>query len=773
MWFSFSNIATFVQEQFESRKNNPMDLSKLNCWVRLASGVDDGLILYSNPDFKLFTGAGDTNIPSIYGSAASSGTIGVDWNGKTVNSSGEQQFGYPKPNITSIEIDEGSGKGLSRKATFTITAYTEAQLNVVTKYFLEPGFTVFLEWGWNTASSLKGYNSNLSVDYVTVNQFYEKVRERRATTNGTYDSYLGFITGGKISLSQNFWNVEVNLTGFTELPAYLNVTDNFKKENEGITYGLLFNSIESEIDVGKRRFKTMFNQLPSTRRTQLVKNLEIDADSNDLVNFINFDEAIKDKINSLSDGWLFNIFEESVVLSDGSGNTKRVDIPTGTKVVGDEKFIRFKLLMKIISQFGSSYKMGDTDVNFIINTDTTIISAFKNIFSIDKSRLFIPNPNSPNFSLLKASEATGSIENFISEGNGVDNSVVSDKTTVIFPHNKPIINGAVDGVKIEYTDNKDGVMGFNKDAYNWGYLDNLYVNFDYVNSIIDTPNFSLKDALYQILNGISAAANGLWNFQIEEVPSSTNKGVVVLKIIDLNLTPKLKPEEDKIYVFDIYGYNSIFMDANFDMDIGGAMMNQIIGKRLSASSNQSSPSPTGKLFASGSIDKVLNKINYEPPTYKIEENSTSDDVAPDEEEIRKQNIELFFQKVGWYPKVGIYGAGSINADNFVEVGLYKSIYDDREAFTSIKIESDTKNEIENKNMNVSIPLPIKFSFTVHGISGIKRGDKFSVKGLPKQYSRENGFFQVTSLKHIIENMMWKTTIEGEFRTIKSEIKSEI
>ena len=36
-----------------------------------------------------------------------------------------------------------------------------------------------------------------------------------------------------------------------------------------------------------------------------------------------------------------------------------------------------------------------------------------------------------------------------------------------------------------------------------------------------------------------------------------------------------------------------------------------------------------------------------------------------------------------------------------------------------------------------------------------------VTGLPAGYS--NGFFQVTSVKHVIDGMLWKTEIEGGFR----------
>ena len=58
-------------------------------------------------------------------------------------------------------------------------------------------------------------------------------------------------------------------------------------------------------------------------------------------------------------------------------------------------------------------------------------------------------------------------------------------------------------------------------------------------------------------------------------------------------------------------------------------------------------------------------------------------------------------------------------------------------------------------------MPINFSFSVHGISGIRRGDMFKVNGIPTMYKK--GFFQVLSVKHTIDGMMWKTEITGGYR----------
>ena len=106
---NFSNIAEHVQKELTSRKGNI--LSNLNAWVRVASGVGSGCQLISNPNFALF---GNTN--SIYGNDTMSGTIGYTWAGGYVTA--DDFHGYrPKPNITSIEVDEGAGN-ISRKATF-------------------------------------------------------------------------------------------------------------------------------------------------------------------------------------------------------------------------------------------------------------------------------------------------------------------------------------------------------------------------------------------------------------------------------------------------------------------------------------------------------------------------------------------------------------------------------------------------------------------------------------------------------------------------------
>jgi hypothetical protein len=72
---------------------------------------------------------------------------------------------------------------------------------------------------------------------------------------------------------------------------------------------------------------------------------------------------------------------------------------------------------------------------------------------------------------------------------------------------------------------------------------------------------------------------------------------------------------------------------------------------------------------------------------------------------------------------------------------------------------------EVKSGSLTQPLPIKYSFTILGNSGIRRGDTFKIDGIPRKYA-EKGVFQVTGIEHSLSGMRWETTVEGLYRQIE-------
>jgi hypothetical protein len=273
------------------------------------------------------------------------------------------------------------------------------------------------------------------------------------------------------------------------------------------------------------------------------------------------------------------------------------------------------------------------------------------------------------------------------------------------------------------------------------------------------------------------------------------------------------------------GPNSVFLDASLDLDISSGKMNQVIGSRLGAKANSSSPSTTGALFATGLSDMVLNKIaaenvksvdfakelgvtdtsvkteekgNVKNPDGTIQQTTTDkligkaaagvnaingalggdpellatgaeqniiDEQNAEIEAAKEKSFQLFLEKVGIYPKVEFKKKDTLNptADGF---DLYKYVYvgalNDLTVFENLKLGYEVVTDIETDTTGPI--MPIEFTFSVHGISGMKRGDKFRILGLPSKYST-CGFFQVMSIKHTIEGMVWKTEIKGGFRQV--------
>jgi len=772
----FSNISGYALKRIESRAEDTFNTSKLNCFIRISSGAN--CVLYSNPNLPLFSAAGDNNAATIYGNKTQSGVIGVTWDGKTAITCGPGTPGRPSPIVTSLEIDEGAGE-LSRKAKFTIRCFSVEQLNLIMAYYMEPAFTCFIEFGWNTVGGVKKLNK-LDAESIASYQSITAVEKFRKSTDGQADVYLGFITGGSVSVSDTYWDVNVKVSGFSELPAYLMAADNQRNKGEtnpadgtGPKPDVEDYSVDSwwdQEDLPWARWMMAFNALPSNKKTKIVKALEGNTNIRNPINFINFDPKVQNAINTKKDGGFWgNIFgndDDATIVDPDTGEKIEIELGDGVKLIGEERFIRFEALHTIINRLeNKNYLVNKTIIPFKIDSSRTICSAFDNMFSTDRTKLFIPNSKTPGPSFYEiASGATSSTKT-----DWVDNTVKYGGRSVAFPNEGKISDSKATNVWGNVVDiyySYDTSTKFNKAERTWGFLNDLYINLDFAKGILETKNFLIKDALYQILNAISAAAGGMWDFQIVEVPNPLT-GIMELMIVELNCINN-KPEPEKIATFHLSGTKSVFLEASFDMDIGGAMMNQVIGEKNKKSLNASSPSAQGNLFSRNIEDKVGVKIQEEAEKgrEKWADGTSKNDLTPEgqnadegyKEQVKEQ-FAAFLGKVCLVPHVDVLAKDAAWTDEPYKKN-YMAAYDDQAWFESFKIgaESSAKGE-------VSVLLPIKFTFTVHGVSGIKRGDKFIVLGLPQQYSTA-GFFQVTGVKQTISGMLWKTEVIGQFRQIR-------
>ena len=248
---------------------------------------------------------------------------------------------------------------------------------------------------------------------------------------------------------------------------------------------------------------------------------------------------------------------------------------------------------------------------------------------------------------------------------------------------------------------------------------------------------------------MSSAVNGLWDFQIVEKESELHEGVTELTVIDLNFVSSAPGAIN--LTMNTQGEQSILIDSSLDLGISAAKMNSIIGQRLSTSLNGNGKAVPSTLF-SGNKDMVLTQMDK-----KTEAQKQLTAAAADAADAKKQEaLDVLLGKLFLYPLVTFKEASEVKDKDLYDI-CYIGAYKDVETFSKIK-----KKEL-GEIVGSGALMPINFSFKIHGISGIKRGDMFRVNGLPSMYEQEGSFFQTLSVKHVIDGMQWTTEITGGFR----------
>jgi len=329
----------------------------------------------------------------------------------------------------------------------------------------------------------------------------------------------------------------------------------------------------------------------------------------DAANFINMDSKVRE-----------DLVDQAKDVKLRSKDDATLKVPEDIPLVSSERYIRFELAYKIFTtkdenatDFGTGcpeYELRDGSGKKLklysaqhADINDTVCRSFENIFSTDKSKLYIPNTKLPNFNLVDALKAEPlesssydpllnpefltinghpktdySVENAIGGGDSiaVDNS---DLTKYAFP-------STTEGPTLDYswdtTINPPVLL-----PYKHGFLKNLYVNFDFFLQVIQQPGLYEHEALMELLNGMSSAVNFHWDFQIIET-GQAGTGTSCLKVVDANFlgTTKESLEIDEGGIpqvvkteFYTQGIKSPFLSINLDIDIPGGLMNQIMAQK--------------------------------------------------------------------------------------------------------------------------------------------------------------------------------------------------
>lgn len=764
---------------------NPVNVSELAVWTKITSGAgpvdaDGGLTIVSNPNIPTF---GNN---SIHGTLDANAPIGYqNFSGEPVNSVSavtNSNSGYkPRPIIEGISVTTGT-RGLTRKAEFDIKCYTIEQTELISQYFLEPGFTVVLEWGWNVMQSYQQIAS--SPEELADIANFDKLDRKREESEGTYEAFSGVVVGGGISQNDAAYTVSVELNGLGQVFSYIqshnnsSVSDTNEADEDEEQLTVITEIGSSDIAINddiyndqKESFAFMFNSLPEKWKTTRVQNLINNEEISNSNNFINFIPQIREEMAQQTDA--AGIFE-ALKRNAGTVQTEggRIDVPSGEGIVDTERYIRFGVLMDILYtgaynlDLGVKFRGENNNIPIRINTTNVPINAFKKMFSTDGSKLYIPNTQLPDFGLIESFNSTNPQLYYKAFYETVDQKYNPGFETgryLSFPQPvsfRTYLNTATRDTGDLSSDD------FNAAAYEYGFLEDLFINFDFAMSVIERKGLTMKDIILELLNGMSAAVDNLWNFQLIETETGG------ISVVDYAFSEFNEKKDTPVPELVSNGTRSPFTSYQFNIDIPGAMMNSIIGRRLTEDNVEFQTDRSrlpNRLFGDGvefedklAINNGIEKRrSIKPSSTKAGDN--------DSESLILQNFERFQKNATIIPIVTTYQSGlfdkgkaaktslspeTLNALDYALVGAFQ----DSNLLKLIRLE-DSGTTVEK---GLSSLLPISTNFTTYGIGGLRNGLTYRIIDLPQKFS-QRGLFQITEASHEISGMTWTTTVKGEFR----------
>ena len=701
----YKSIDDYIVKELEARID-PIKVSRLVPWISATSNLGGQFTLSSGKYDSIFGGGN----PSY-------------------DTTSEMKY-RPNPIITDFSIDFAE-RGTLRMATLKIKCFTPEQLTEMQKYFMEPGISIMVQWGWNYSISKGKSIGPVPANAANVNKYNrnpDALFDIRSSNGGCYDNLVGIITGGTSDISGEEFNISCKITTMGEIlmnhtSEGVQVDSVETKPTPFVVTGKTITQQEEAKDVAVNA-SYFFNQLPAEFRTTPV--FDAISKGNPRGDFVNFNESALDEAKfETTKGMFNNTFSGNMVWQG-----KQMTATDSESPITSKKYLSFYMFIEILNQMRVKFETGEgAPADFTMDIGTRdapkiFISSFSGIFSTDE-RVFIPNKKSYNFlnnePYYVASAPAGK------GPETIDTSVGG----ISFPR---------EGGQT-YTKGSESVTIA---AGTCGWIGDVFIDMEVAVQAFRDVKRPIKDVLDGVLSVMSDAVDGMWGFQIIE-----NGGTLV--ITDANL--RNPSGGSSVVEFNMIGTKSFFLDCNFNLTISKEMSSKVYMEK-STDGKVSNPDELTGLF-SNQKDNILNKLNVKTeaaaPTQTIEAEDTKDNAWKD----LRRNVKIIMNPE-FIDKDQIE---ENNVDAWGRAGMYLN----KKIFTDVrKRETNMNGTSGTGEAYTGRPLDVEFSFTVLGMSGFKVGHLYRIIGLPPQYNKR-GAFQVEEITHKVDTKQWITEVSGHFR----------
>jgi len=727
-----------------------------NDYVKSADGKVDGAqlkkIIEGNSKKTTYKGcilSNQTDYTKIYESDKPT-RVGIDFEGKTIEVIGETNRRVPQPLITSLEVNTDGANNSLKTANLKIKIFTLKQLEMFELFYLRPSMHLLVEYGSNEGLLFKKYSTldniisakktwtDFLTDYNT--NFSGKLNARKNYSDkikiaqGDYDYVAGMVTDFKFNISDDLtYDVELEISSANTMMMWLPQSPS-KQDSKIKQQNIKFNKfvdwvkkLEADLDINigsglkDEKWKNeFFNwQMVAMKQDDTKASLNPYLSVRYMLNLANDQLAIETNTSTIS---LEEFFEDS-------GKTKPI-IPCNT----------------------------------LINKGNVIISYSSDVIIPGKMPQFGVTEKKDKIVIKKGKD--GSIEPVVNKINGYSFNLEStagiyDDTGTLIDSTKGKLYGNALNLFVKYdvfvsmwkksTHRADFynqlIPLLNENLYGKTKLGlglavaNAQSSYTILDSCIQLGQLEedkFKN-LYRFKVGVekSIVRGFEFNFELSNLMQG-QAAFSSISMIDSVLNPKDKdapplldeshPEcgEGAKYSFSNQGY------AKFDMSVFANADKFMSVDRGAADITLES------VVANMKKKQAMKDAGLLPTEKKPEGEATTED-KNEEESLNSKSVKFKFkpEDTKESPKTFIYTDKGFLVKNIT-------------------------NPSEESKKSTSALTFLEITLILDGTAGINCGEVFKIDGVPEVYNM-NGFFQVTNIKHQIEDDGWKTVIEAGYR----------
>ncbi len=730
-----------IVKKLRERENNISYANSLMPFIMLSSatvvtktGIPFEEIIKNQDYSNAFEGcvvANTTDIKNLYQTGKT--IIGYDLNGTPIEVEGETNRRISTPIITSMELDTDGNNNTLKTAQLQIKVFSLKQLEMFELFFLRPAIKVVIEWGFNT--DIKNKSNKYIIDsklfakkkftdyideYIKIfshkENAYLKAKsaylQTISDTNYDYDYMAGMVTNYTFSPQEDgTYDIMLEVSAGNELQLWMPVKQ--AKENA--------KGKKSSNDAAVTGFQSWVNKIAADLNEEpIAKEITEKDDKNEFFNW-------------------------------GVINEKQED-----SKFSKDAYISFRLIMKIISKL-SVYKESEKNLKIVYTLDgKDVIPVTSSPYIISTTKDFILPGQLPS----------------IEVGTGAD-----EKDKIVVKTDKPI-NAPINGYSFNISNQKNTNIELNSKideipqsysvSSNCGNLLNVFFKWDTFVRFYSQA-YAQADIVNALLGLINENMFGLCNLEIgkpEDVPSSSSTNT----IIDKKLQTTVQQSSEPIYRFKIGALGSIVKEFTFDMELDALAQSQalysqqLIIDNLKNDVTASTETNTSKSYKQANNYRTPNRDGY----YSI--NALEIKLAQDAELWNKQISEKLGVGVQEEEGDGQKEKKNMNevlSQNFVKFKSTKgsASSDNNLIYTDPGLIQSTIGKTPKGTTALTF---LEITLAIDGIAGLSAGEYFLIDGVPEIYNK-NGYFQITNVKHGLDENGWKTTIVAGYRI---EVKKE-